>query len=147
MKRFLTVTCLLLAVGTGQLQVKASQDRDHLSDHPRVLACHGIPWEQGQRFVARLIWCAARTWEAPGSPSYAVDIARCESGLNPSVVGSGIHGGLFQHVLSAWPGRAAKYLDPLELNDQRWQSAEANTIVAMRMSRADGTWSQQWSCA
>ena len=71
----------------------------------------------------------------------ALYVAQCESNLDPTAVNaSGLHGGLFQHAISAWESRAeqagwsgASIFDP-----------EANTAVSAWLVEVGG-WSH-WSC-
>lgn len=79
-------------------------------------------------------------------PDYLIDVATCESTLDPNAVNyeyydNGYPSGLFQHLSGYWPGRAADYgyagasvFDPV---------ANANVTAAMF---ADGQ-GYQWACA
>lgn len=77
----------------------------------------------------------------PDDVQTALDVAQCESNLDPTAVNpSGLHGGLFQHAISAWDSRAeqagwagASIFDP-----------EANTAVSAWLVEVDGWW--HWSC-
>ena len=77
----------------------------------------------------------------PGDVETAVRVADCESNFDPTAVNpSGLHGGLFQHAISAWDSRAtqagwagASIFDP-----------EANTAVSAWLVEVDGWW--HWSC-
>lgn len=80
-------------------------------------------------------------------PSYAINIAKCESSLNPNSInykysenGKDFPAGLYQHLQNYWPARAAKYgyagasvFDPV-----------ANANVTMGMWR-DGS-KNLWEC-
>ena len=77
----------------------------------------------------------------PHDVTTALSVAQCESNLDPTAVNpSGLHGGLFQHAISAWDGRAenagwagASIFDP-----------EANTAVSAWLVETGGWW--HWSC-
>ena len=77
----------------------------------------------------------------PHDVDTALRVAQCESNLDPTAVNpSGLHGGLFQHAISAWDSRAtaagwagASIFDP-----------EANTAVSAWLVEVDGWW--HWSC-
>ena len=77
----------------------------------------------------------------PDDVDTALYVAQCESNLDPTAVNpSGLHGGLFQHAISAWDSRAelagwagASIFDP-----------EANTAVSAWLVEVGG-WSH-WSC-
>lgn len=139
------IIALVLAVGLSLIAAPA-YGQNSVHQHPRVMRCHNIAWENGQGKVADLIRCAARVWDAPRTPDYAVCIARHESGLNPDSYNPNGHVGLFQHTESAWPGRVRKFIRPLGFNATSWHNGEINTIVAMRMAHADGDWGQ-WTTA
>lgn len=78
-------------------------------------------------------------------PGYAIQIAVCESTLNPNAVNynyaeiAGHHpSGLYQHLTNYWPARAAKYgyegasvFDPV---------ANANVTMAMWRDGSKGLW-------
>lgn len=65
---------------------------------------------RGQRMMTRLVVCVFDRY-APGNSTYAISIARRESGLYPWAQNvSSLCSGLFQHILSAWPARASSYL-------------------------------------
>ncbi len=102
-----------------------------------------IDWEQGPSKVQQLIRCAAHRWPVPGGAPKALDVARCESGFNPTAYSgySGGNAGVFQQNVVYWPGRAATYGFP------GWSpfNGRANVIVSIRMAHAGG-WSS-WSCA
>lgn len=108
--------------------------------HGNAMKVCRIDWREGPAHVERLIRCAARTWPVPGGPDYAVSVARCESGLDPSTVYYG-HYGVFQHVLRYWPARATAY------GFDGWSplNGRANILVSIRMAHVGG-WGP-WSCA
>lgn len=93
--------------------------------------------------MERLIACAVRLWPVPGGVFEALAIAHRESGdliwpwaYNPSGCA-----GTYQHMLSLWPGRVARWWNSAWL----WKTPtafnpRANVIVTMRMVHAGG-WS------
>lgn len=95
-----------------------------------------------ERRVRLLITCAERKWPTSPGLDHALYIAERESSFwpwaqNPSSLCSGV----YQHVLSAWPGRVALWWDP----DWFWRTpsvfnARANVIIAIRMAHVYG-WS------
>jgi hypothetical protein len=100
-------------------------------------------WRQGTWHIRQLIKCAARRWDSPGTPSKAVEVARCESHLNPAAYNSGGYGGLFQQSTRYWPGRAERWGQP----DRSVFNGRANIIVSIRMAHALGSWSAWGGCA
>jgi len=100
-------------------------------------------WRAGTWQLKQLIKCAARRWDSPGSPAKAVEVARCESHLNPEAYNSGGYAGLYQQATRYWPGRADRWGQP----DRSVYNARANIIVSIRMARATGSWSAWAGCA
>ena len=100
-------------------------------------------WEDGTWHLKQLIRCAARRWDSPGSPRKAVQVARCESHLDPDAYNSGGYAGLFQQSVRYWPDRADRWGQP----DRSVYNARANIIVSIRMARALGSWSAWSGCA
>lgn len=94
--------------------------------------------------IKRIIRCAARRWTVPGGPTFALAVARCESGFRPDAYGNG-NGGVYQHRLTYWPGRYDAYAR------DRWRlypsvyNGRTNVIVSIRMAHRQG-WGA-WSCA
>lgn len=128
----LAATFLILAVHLPSETAQAAQ-------HPRVAECRGKRTEA-------LIGCLARNFDAPGSPSFAVRVADCESGLHPHAVSpSGTFRGLFQEHRGYWPARWRHYARPLGLRSSIF-SAISNTVVSLRLARSAGDW-HDWSCA
>jgi hypothetical protein len=84
-----------------------------------------------------------------GGVDKALDVARCESGLNPDAYGSG-NAGLFQHKVRYWPGRYHHFIERNRLR-RTWGLSESvysgrtNAIVTALMVRRAG-WGP-WSCA
>ncbi len=93
-----------------------------------------------ERRVRLLIACAERKWPTPGGLATALYIADRESSFwpwaqNPSSLCSGI----YQDVLSSWPGRVAQWWEP----EWFWRTpsvfnARANVIVNIRMMSVVG---------
>ena len=100
-------------------------------------------WREGTWHIKQLIRCAARRWNAPGSPDQAVAVARCESGLRPQAYNSGGYAGLFQQSTRYWPSRADHFGQP----DRSVYNGRANVIVSIRMAAAANSWSHWGGCA
>jgi len=103
--------------------------------------------ERGKRIITRLIRCEFDRW-APGQADTAVMVATRESGLYPwSQNVSSLCSGLFQHILSAWNGRATTFLHRWEYANwvPPWTDARANAEIAAKMVAAGG-WGP-WSTA
>lgn len=111
----------------------------HAADRVSDDVCD-ISWTKGDRYVKKLIRCAARRWPVPGGPDKALDVARCESGFEPDAYGNG-NGGVYQQRLTYWPDRARRW----GFRGYRVYNGRANVIVSVRMAHAVG-WSP-WSCA
>ncbi|HET7236340.1 MAG TPA: hypothetical protein VFK59_07900 [Actinomycetota bacterium] len=99
-------------------------------------------WREGTWHIKQLIKCAARKWDSPGAPMKAIEVARCESHLNPEAYSSG-NAGLFQHAVRYWPDRADRFGQP----DRSAFNGRANIIVSIRMARSMGSWSAWAGCA
>jgi hypothetical protein len=145
MRKLLAVTLAAVLV----MGVAPAAHAGRFEDHRRVRKCHGIEWQRGPAKVARLVRCVARAFDPPGTPDYALAIARCESGLIPRVIGGAGDNylGLYQFHRDRWRGIARHYVKPLELRNLRWQNAEAQAIAAARIARGRGSWAGYWSCA
>lgn len=106
-----------------------------------------INWRRSVRAMKRLIRCAAVHFDVPGGAHKAIDVAECESNFNPDAwnasgcAGYGC-GGVFQHHMRYWAGRAQQYGFP----GASVFNGRANTFVSMQMVRAAGNWND-WSCA
>jgi len=100
-------------------------------------------WREGTWHVKQLIKCAARRWDSPGPPKKAIQVARCESRLNPRAYNSNGYAGLFQQATRYWPDRADRWGQP----DRSAFNARANIIVSIRMARSLGSWSAWAGCA
>jgi len=99
-----------------------------------------IDWRRGDPAVRRLIRCAEERWSVPGGAAKAVQVATCESGLEPDAYASG-NAGVYQHATRYWPGRAQTW------GFRGWSvyNGRANVIVTLRMVHRVG-W-DAWSCA
>lgn len=112
-------------------------------------------WEYGERLltpgqwradphgadkIRRLVACVFDRF-APGNTDHALYVADRESSFYPWAQNpySGC-AGLFQHIPSAWPGRASEYLDHwmFEHWPARWWDPRANAIVAAKMVARSG---------
>jgi hypothetical protein len=101
-----------------------------------------VDWQKGPWHVKKLIRCAARRWDSPGTPADAVAVARCESNLSPDAYNPNGYAGLFQQAVGYWPGRAERWGQP-----GRWVfNGRANAIVSIRMAAALGSWSAWGGC-
>ncbi len=101
-----------------------------------------IDWRQGTSHIERLIRCAARRWDSPGTPAKAVEVARCESHLRPGAYNPNGYAGLFQQSTRYWPDRAHRWGQP----HRSVFNARANIIVSVRMARSLGSWSAWAGC-
>jgi len=99
-------------------------------------------WRDGTFQLKQLIRCAARRWDSPGAPTKAVEVARCESHLDPDAYNSGGYAGLYQQATRYWPDRADRWGQP----NRSVYNARANIIVSIRMARALGSWSAWGGC-
>ncbi len=144
----LALTMLLaLPVGTA----RAARPADELGgEHARVRSSSGrtvpawvcdYPWRRGKGQIRRLIRCAAHRWKVSGGAAKAIDVASCESGLNPKAYNSGGYAGVFQQSTRYWPERAVSY----GLPKRSVFNGRANVIVSIRMAHEDG-WGA-WGCA
>lgn len=102
-----------------------------------------IDWRKGTWHVKKLIRCAARHWDSPGTPKRAVRVARCESHLRPDAYNPNGYAGLFQQATSYWPHRSDRYGVP----DRSVFDGRANVIVSVRMAREIGSWRAWGGCA
>ena len=100
-------------------------------------------WREGTWQIKQLIRCAARRWNAPGSPDQAVAVARCESGLRPNARNPNGYAGLYQQATRYWPSRAHHFGQP----DRSVYNGRANIIVSVRMAAAANSWSDWGGCA
>jgi hypothetical protein len=98
-------------------------------------------WQRGPWQIKQLIRCAATRWDSPGTPAYAIDVARCESELRPAAQSNG-YAGLFQQALRYWPGRADRWGQP----GRSAFNGRANVIVSIRMAASTGSWSAWAGC-
>jgi len=98
-------------------------------------------WKASKRQVRLLIRCAARHWGSPGGASKALDVARCESGLNTDAYNPGGYAGVYQQAVHYWPDRADKWGFP----DRSVYNGRANIIVSIRMANSADSWGI-WGC-
>lgn len=105
---------------------------------------------RSQHDVARGIRCVwTRFNVGRGGARKALDVARCESGLNPEADG-GTYEGLFQHSSRYWRERYANLIEHHRLR-RSWDlpktvfDGRTNSIVTALMVRRNG-WGA-WSCA
>lgn len=97
--------------------------------------------------MKRLIVCVFGVW-APGQSVTALYVANRESHYYPWAQNpSSLCSGMFQHNLSAWPGRAHLFLWrgwfgrwPVS-----WADPRANAIVAARMVNGDFDYPPGWA--
>lgn len=130
---------LLAPIIGAVLLIGAVPAHADLDDHPRVARCaEKNDWTRtGQR--SELVWCIARTFDAPGSPRTAVGVASCESGndLQDAYGGDG-HIGTFQHVTSKWLGRWRTWGRGIVRSSA--VNVLAQAVVSVRMAISLGTW-------
>jgi len=127
--------------------VDEAEAESKLGDHPKIARCADRhPQERvGER--APLIWCVAHAFDSPGSPRYAVEIARCESGSDfQDLYGGDGFISTFQHITSAWPGRWRSWGARIGVPASP-TNVLSQAVVSVRMAISNGTWSRQWSCA
>lgn len=92
--------------------------------------------------VQHLLVCVERKWPVPGGIDKVFAIVDRESSFYPWAQNpSSLCSGLFQDVLSLWPGRVAAYWN----SDWLWRApsvfnARANAIVNIRMIHSSGSW-------
>jgi hypothetical protein len=103
---------------------------------------------QGYEAKAKYVRCEAERINPPGTPEFALSVARCESGVRAHAV-NGIYKGVYQHHIGYWPGRYDTFTSRKFEGDGTLRPSvfafRSNVIVTMRMARAGG-WSP-WSCA
>ncbi|HZD18250.1 MAG TPA: hypothetical protein VE669_08920 [Actinomycetota bacterium] len=102
-----------------------------------------IDWKKGTWHIKKLIRCAARHWDSPGTPKKAVRVARCESRLRPDAYNANGYAGLFQQATRYWPDRAERFGVP----DRSVFNGRANVIVSIRMAKGIGSWNAWGGCA
>ncbi len=112
--------------------------------------CAAIPWELSKHQVVRLIRCVWRRFDpGEGGVHKALDVARCESGLDPDATG-GINQGLWQFNVRYWPGRYDLLIASHDrrsrwgLPDTPYDARTATIVAALTVRR--GSW-LPWSCA
>jgi hypothetical protein len=148
MKRLLTILLILLLptpayadgpqIGTA---IRGHIDRD---------TCRFVRYDgeigYTHKEMAKTIRCAARRWPVPGGPDKAIDVASCESGLNPKAVSaSGTYQGVFQQSVTYWPGRFQAYrVRRFELKHPVL-NGRSNVVVSGRMAHRSGWY--PWTCA
>jgi hypothetical protein len=108
---------------------------------PRRICDHD--WRQGTWHIKQLIKCAARHWDSPGTPLKAIEVAHCESNLEPSAHNPNGYAGLFQQATQYWPDRADHWGQP----DRSVFNGRANVIVSVRMAASTNSWSAWAGCA
>lgn len=100
-------------------------------------------WRAGRWQLRQLIKCAARRWDAPGTPRKAVAVARCESHLRPRAYNPNGYAGVFQQATRYWARRADVFGQP----DRSVFNGRANILVSVRMASAANSWSAWAGCA
>lgn len=119
---------------------------DGAAGHYNRACAHHVT--QGYTAKVRYIRCEADRVRPPGSPEFAVGVARCESGVRARAR-NGVYAGVYQHHVGYWPGRMATFTGrdfPRDGDPRRsvW-AFRTNVLVTLRMARASG-WGA-WSCA
>jgi hypothetical protein len=100
-------------------------------------------WHEGTWHIKQLIKCAARHWDSPGTPLKAIDVAHCESKLEPRAYNPNGYAGLFQQATRYWPDRADHWGQP----DRSVFNGRANVIVSIRMAASTNSWTAWAGCA
>ncbi len=139
----------LLLSGLATAATEASANARQQERRPKVTRCADHhPWVRvGQR--QGLIWCIAHAFDSPGTPRYAIAIARCESGDDfQDLYGGDGHIGTFQHITSSWPARWRLWGQRLGVSSSG-TNILSQAVVSVRMAKAIGGWgaSGGWSCA
>lgn len=142
------VTVALVVSGTG---AEALAPVSEVEAVERTAPCHGprfatdgVPPRIERAHNRRVILCAFRR-VAPGQGARAVDVARCESGLDDEASNGGRYLGTFQHARRYWPGRARSLPNWVAGPSPGAFHALANAWAAARLVRSSG-WSP-WGCA
>lgn len=143
--RLITTTVLLVAVILSPLPASAHQHNDWRAERCRYARLDG---EKGfsTREVARTIECAVDHLGAVGGVDKALDVARCESGLQARIVSSNGMLGVYQFHPDTWRsvvGNRHKFIRRWGLSTNAL-NGRANTLLAATIFRS--TWSP-WSCA
>ena len=87
-------------------------------------------WRAGTWQIKQLIRCAARRWDGPGTPGQAIEVAHCESNLDPRAYDSSGYAGLFRQATRT--GLAAPTIGGS--GDRSVFTGRANIIVSIRMA-------------
>jgi hypothetical protein len=126
----------------------ATQGQGHsLWKHPKIRACMEWDWRGGDYQTGRMIKCYARVFDAPGTPSFALCIARRESGLDPRATSpGGSYRGLFQQANRYWSYRYDLWGRPHHLFNDIY-NGRTNAVVSMKMAKSAGTWYDDWGAA
>jgi soluble lytic murein transglycosylase-like protein len=122
----LTLTLMLLPATTANAApMEARRVPAKICDHD---------WRQGPWQIRQLIRCAARRWTVPGGAGMALYVADRESNFLPGAYNPSGAAGIYQHLLSYWPGRATTF------GFHGWSAfnARANIIVTMKMVHRGG---------
>ncbi len=132
---------LVAALASASLLAPASTAAAHEAESVPLRVCD-YDWRAGTWQIKQLIRCAARRWDSPGTPGQAIEVAHCESNLNPRAYNSSGYAGLFQQATRYWPTRA----DHWGQGDRSVFNARANVIVSIRMAHALGSWTAWAGC-
>lgn len=155
MKRYVTCIALTMSILIGTGMTPADADgrgpcSGWFSEVRPDMNRNGVAGDIGDKALVRhrvehLIDCAVRIWPVAGGTYYARAIAERESGFWPWAQNpSSLCSGLYQHVLSLWPGRAQAFLRRDWFSPWRWSrgisvfDARANVLVSIRMAHAGG---------
>ena len=105
-----------------------------------------MPTAEKEWRVVRLASCASAHWW-PGHTRTLLDVAWRESHYNPYAANPYSSArGLYQHLATYWPGRAATFLqrDWFKVWPVPWWNARAQTIVTVMMMRNQGGACPAW---
>lgn len=106
---------------------------------------HDMPLAKQQDHTKRTIACAVALWPVPGGLDLALFIADRESHFDPEAYNPSGCAGVYQHMVSLWPGRL-HWLHHDWFSPWMWDrgisafNMRANVLVTIRMASTSG-WS------
>lgn len=101
---------LVAALASASLLAPAALSATAAEARSVPLSVCEYEWQRGARHIKQLVRCAARRWSVPGGAVKAIEVADCESHLNPGVrSSSGSYAGLYQQSTRYWPSRATGF--------------------------------------
>jgi hypothetical protein len=143
----IAVVLALVVGGSGVATTTLDVEAERVARAPcrgERFVTDGVGAAVERRHAANVIRCAF--WHVLGGQrERAVEVARCESGLDDEASNGGRYLGLFQHAAAYWPGRARALPDRVAGPSPHAFHARANAWAAARLVRSSG-W-EPWSCA